>query len=109
MGKKSESRGKRRKRGGNTGVASQGDISLHLVCHGEGTTAEVATQNKEIRHTSMPMPPRTDGRVPGGEVQSTRGGEETSRERRNARMENTSRARQEREERASRTREKEED
>ena len=33
--------------GGDTGVASQGDIGLHLVCHGERTTAEVATQNKE--------------------------------------------------------------
>ena len=35
---------------------------MPVVCHGEGTTAEVVTQNKEIRHTRLPLPPRKSGR-----------------------------------------------
>ena len=79
MGGESESGGKRRRRGGSTGVAPQGDISIHMVCHGERTTAEVATQNKETRHTRMRLQaPRIVRRAPGGRVQTTRGGERTN-------------------------------
>ena len=86
----------------------QGDISIHMVCYGEMTTAEVATQNKEIRHTRMRLrTPRTVRRAPGGRVQITRGGERTSQERRNTRMGDTTLAQQKREEGASRTRERE--
>ena len=81
---KSESRGERRKWGRDFRVASQGNISLHLVCHGERTTTEVVTQNKENRHTGLRLPPRTDRKAPGRRVQSTSGSKGVSRKRRNA-------------------------
>ena len=68
--------GERRQWGGNTRMASQGNISIHLVRHGEGTTIEVVAQDKDSRHTRLPlpMPPRTDGKEPCGRVQTTNGG-----------------------------------
>ena len=52
-------------------MASQGNISLHLVCYGEGATEEVAPQNWEGKDTRVPLPPATgaireahNGRVP---------------------------------------------
>ena len=69
----------------------QGNIGLHLVCHGERTTAEVATQDKKDRHTRVPMrSSRTTRAVrgtPGGMVQTTHGKKETGRGRGDARME----------------------
>ena len=53
-----ESRGERRKWGRYTRLAPQGNLGLHLVRHGEGATAEVASQDKEGRKLGMPMPPR---------------------------------------------------
>ena len=59
MGKMGESRGKGRSGGGDNRVASQGNISLHLVCHGKGATEEVAPQNWEGKDTRVPLPPAT--------------------------------------------------
>ena len=74
-------------------MAPQGNIGLHLVCHGERTTAEVATQNKEERHTRVPMrPSRTVRAAPGGKVRTTRGREGSSRERREVHVEDKTRA-----------------
>ena len=58
MEQEGESRGEGRQWGGNTRLESQGNIGLHLVCHGERATAEVVTQNQEERHTRMSLPPR---------------------------------------------------
>ena len=53
-------------------------------------TTEVAIQDKEIRHSRVPMPPpRTIGRAPSGRVQSPSRREKMGRERRDARMEDT--------------------
>ena len=70
--------------------------------HGKGATAEVAAQDKEIRHSSMPLPARTVRRAPSGRVQVARGGEEKSRERRESGVENAPLVGQEEEKRGRR-------
>ena len=58
---RAEAEGTQRGRGGDTArVAAQGNISIHLVYHGEKATTEVAPQNWKRRHAWVPLPV-TDG------------------------------------------------
>ena len=49
-------------RRGDTGKAPKGNISLHLVCHRERTTTEVAPQDRKGRHSSKYVIARQNNR-----------------------------------------------
>ena len=98
----SKSGGKRRQWRGGTRMEPKGNIRLHLVRHGKRTTAEVATQDKEKRHTRVPVRTthhRAIGRAPGGKVLPTNQGEEPSREKRAIGVEVSAHSEQDRKER----------
>ena len=47
---------RRRRRDTITGVASSGNIGLHLVCHGKRITKGMAPQDRKRGHSGMPLP-----------------------------------------------------